>query len=209
VLHSLSCLQAVDPEEVVVAYGRRQLPKLLAVLSLSGLSADKKIHCLHTLRSVCTTQEQKAEAVALGAPWQIISCITTANCGIAEAACLALEPLVSIMDGQLQVFECNGVKCLTSVLPLAPVAAARCLVHLAGTLPGAQAIFESDDAVIPAIANTCKVCPVFCCMHKTTMRQILSLCEMMLKEMFAALVFASQVIMHLDHNRCEHNAVGQ
>jgi hypothetical protein len=153
-----SVLQSVDPEEVAVAYGRRQLPKLLSLLTRTEVSSDKKIHCLEILRLVCTTPEQKMEAITLGAPKQIIKCITIANCGVTEAACRALEPLVSLMDGRQQVFESNGIDLLTSVLHLAPEAAARCLVQLADTLPGAQAMIKSGDHVVSALANTCKAC---------------------------------------------------
>jgi hypothetical protein len=149
--------QDVDPREIAIAYGRRELPKLLSVLSRPNGSSEESLKCLKALTDVLITQEQKAQAISLGAPKQIIRHLNSDNRWVCESACHALTKLVMLMHGREEAVNHGGVKAVTQVLHLIPVAATRCLMEISKTLQGAQAILDSDANVVAELSNSCKV----------------------------------------------------
>lgn len=149
-------MQEVDGCEVAVAYGRRSLPKLLAVLAVEQ-HPEQLAHCLRVLAPLLAEQEQKAEAIKLGAAKQLIVHAGSDDVNLASLACDAIACLCTLMAGREAVVQGGGIAAIARVMPQAPEKAAKCLMVMSRSMDGAQAILSSGAEVVQALVNICQV----------------------------------------------------
>ena len=157
-VHPRRIVQGNDASRSVsVAYGRQSLPTLLRVLSEAGRSAEDTLNCLQALEAAVVSQEQKAEAIRLGASPLVITCIVAGSRKVSESGCRVLNKLIALMEGRQEAVKHGAVEALTHVLPRNPVVASRCLKDLSKTLPGAEAMLQSGAGVVVAVTQTIEV----------------------------------------------------
>lgn len=149
-------MQEVSEGDITVAYGSRQLPKLLAALE-HQTDAAGTAHCLRVLCGACNTQDEKARAIMLGAAERIVPHIDCADAEVAAEASRALGQLTTLMQGQDAAVQARGVEALTAAVRRVPAPATRCLLHLAQTIHGVRAILSADSDVVAALADAFKV----------------------------------------------------
>jgi hypothetical protein len=149
-------LQEVDGREVAVAYGRRSVPKLLSVIATEQ-DPEQLAHCLRVLVPLLMHQEQKTEAIRLGAPQQLVLHAGSDNVAVAALACDAIACLSTLMIGREAVVQAGGVESIAKVILQAPEKAAKCLMMISRSMDGAGAVLQSGANVTAALVQTCKV----------------------------------------------------
>ena len=159
----------MDEREIAVAYGRRSLRKLISVLQLPHHTPEELTHCLEVILSLLCFQEQKNEAINLGAAECLIRHVCSESNEVTSMACKALSSMAQMLNGREETVRHGGIEALASAMQRAPVEASACLMAISRTLDGAHAIFESDANVVQALVDVSKAC------HPRTTQTIMSL----------------------------------
>ena len=142
--------------KIAIAYGRRDLPKLLEALA-SPCSDEETLQCLHAMSAILNSQEQKAHAIKLGTVPLVIEQLHSSNQQVALKACEALTKLMAFMAGRDELAAAGGIDALASHLHAQPVPVAQCLSQVSLTLEGARMILNSKASVIAGLADACQV----------------------------------------------------
>lgn len=148
-------------KEVALAFGARQLPKLLQILdhqSAAATNAAQALHALQTLDTAMNTQEEKAQAIRLDACRIIIPYLWHADTDVSISACRALTKLVVLLTGRAAVYANDGLPALCAMLlQRAPVHAAECIMNMASSTHGSQLIMQSSADVLGSLVQAGEV----------------------------------------------------
>lgn len=147
-----------DAADIHVAFGRRSLPKLLAILNSEALTQADSQRCLLALDAVLNSQEQRALAIRDGAVPAVSRQLQSGDIQAAESACHVLAKLSTLMSGREALVKCGAVPKLAALLLPLPIAASRCLQAVSESLIGAQLVLQSHAEVVGSVAEVCKVC---------------------------------------------------
>ena len=140
--------------EIREAYGHQCIPQIISSLE----QQPGNILCIHTLTSLLSTQELKAQAIRQGAPALLVSCLRPDSVPLTRSACKCLTQLARLMNGWQAVVDNNGIEALVAVLLDAPVEASECLKQISQTLEGSRAILARSQDVLMQLAKACEVC---------------------------------------------------
>lgn len=154
--------QGVDDSEIAIAYGRRELPKLLTFLARPNISAADTLRCLAALISCLNTQEQKVEAISLSACMILVVQLRSERVDVAKCACEALIKLVPLMSARDALAAAGGIEALVKLLRKAPLVATRCLLEVASSQQGAQILLRAPVDVIASLVGASKVRTIAC-----------------------------------------------
>ena len=119
--------KGVIKDEIAVAYGRRGIQKLIDVLSLPDeeLPDESKAHALHVLNGLLTTQEQKLDAISIGAVPTLTHLVESSlNAQVVKLSTEALGSLVQVSQGRKAVMTRGSLVALSEALKKTPEAAA-------------------------------------------------------------------------------------
>ena len=146
---------------MALAFGNRQLPKLLEGLSASDgaqCGTATALHALRTLDAAMNTQEQKAQAIRLEACKVIVPYMWHADTAVAVSACKALTKLVVLLTGRNSLYQHDGLPALCAMLlQRSPLPAAECIMQMASTTHGSQLIMQSNADVLGSLVQAGKV----------------------------------------------------
>eukprot|EP00197_Chlamydomonas_leiostraca_P007726 CAMPEP_0202885606 /NCGR_PEP_ID=MMETSP1391-20130828/41748_1 /ASSEMBLY_ACC=CAM_ASM_000867 /TAXON_ID=1034604 /ORGANISM="Chlamydomonas leiostraca, Strain SAG 11-49" /LENGTH=353 /DNA_ID=CAMNT_0049568857 /DNA_START=134 /DNA_END=1192 /DNA_ORIENTATION=- len=147
----------VITEEIAIAYGRRGITKLVAVLALPDdllPDEDERAHALRMFNALLSTQEQKTDAAAQGASDPLIALVTRSPSEeVRRLAAQGLASIAQVMGGRQAVIDAGGIPALTAALNTAPEAAAGALKVFASCNDGVALLGPSLDSVVPALVT--------------------------------------------------------
>ncbi|KAK9815479.1 hypothetical protein WJX72_004416 [[Myrmecia] bisecta] len=148
--------KGVIPTEIAVAYGRRAVPKLVAVLRVPDLPAQQLAECLTLLNSLLTSQEGKVDAVNERAAVPLVRYLQSPDASVRQLSCQALASLALVLSGRASIMEAGGVEALSAALSTTASAAAACLEVMSANYDGAVALLQSEAGVIAALVQLIK-----------------------------------------------------
>lgn len=147
--------KGVITDEIALAYGRRGITKLVAVLALPDdvlESEDERAHALRIFNALLSTQEQKTDAAAQGAATPLVGLVSRSPSEeVRRLAAQGLSSIAQVIGGRKAVVEADGIPALTAALTTAPEAAAGALKVFAGCNDGVSLLGPSLDSVVPAL----------------------------------------------------------
>eukprot|EP00877_Chromochloris_zofingiensis_P005522 jgi/Chrzof1/14971/Cz09g22200.t1 len=148
--------QGVIRDEICVAYGRRCIPKLVAVLDLpeNELPVSERIHCLKVLLPLLSTQEVKIDALSAGVCSPLVHHLQcTDSLEVRELCCQALTSLAHMMPGREAIVRARGLDVLTNALLTAPDAAVTTLKAISQSIDGSEYLQQSPARVVAALVD--------------------------------------------------------
>eukprot|EP00899_Mesostigma_viride_P015401 jgi/Mesvir1/23862/Mv10658-RA.1 len=148
----------VIPTEIAVAYGRRSIPKLIEVLSLSTeeLPSVERVKALQELQGLISNQEQKILAIKHASATTLVRLLSDGAPDVRHQSARALTSLASIRQGREAILESSGVSALTNLLKDEDArvreASAACLEMMTTARDGIAALLAPDTGVVAQLA---------------------------------------------------------
>ncbi|KAF8066197.1 hypothetical protein HT031_002519 [Scenedesmus sp. PABB004] len=142
---------------VALAFGARQLPKLVEALELpaEALPQPERARALALLLGGLAAPEAKVQAVQAGALPPLLTWLAhpASSDGVARAACACIASIAALRQGRAALADAGGVAVLTAALATVPDSAAAALRVLASSADGAAALRASPVAVTAALVG--------------------------------------------------------
>ncbi|GAQ90347.1 hypothetical protein KFL_006300050 [Klebsormidium nitens] len=153
----------VDPQEVAIAYGRRQVDKLVGVLKLGDeLPPEQCKQALQALFDCISSQESRALAIKSGVLPHLLSRTTDQDRVIRRLACILVARFITIQSGREAFARDDGLPNILAGLqdPIREVnhASAECLHNLSNSPDGSVFLRTNSDTAVPAVVQHVQRC---------------------------------------------------
>mmetsp|Transcript_30967 Transcript_30967/g.68609 ORF Transcript_30967/g.68609 Transcript_30967/m.68609 type:complete len:382 (+) Transcript_30967:207-1352(+) len=148
--------KGIIQDEIAVAYGRRGITKLIAVLALPAheLPDTERAHALRVFNGLLSTQEQKTDAINAGAAAPLTQLVNSSqDAEVMRLSCEALGSLAQILPGRVSIVNVEGLKALTEALTKSPEAAAGALRQYSNSNDGVGLLSKELPMVVPALVT--------------------------------------------------------